>query len=136
MPPYELDRLLTPRDFYRTGQSIPSLVVSPLVCDRSYVLNAKFDWAAGNEGIIFALGDRFCGLVVFVEDGALHCIYQWWHSPRTLSPIPLAAGPQDFEFSYRALGARKGHATVSLNGTRHHHEADLSPTMLRAWRTC
>lgn len=131
VPPYELDRLLTPRDFYRTGQSIPSLVVSPLVCDRSYVLNAKFDWAAGNEGILFALGDRFCGLVVFVEDGALHCIYQWWHSPRTLSPIALAAGPQDFEFSYRALGARKGHATLSLNGTRHHHEADLSPTMLR-----
>ena len=63
----------------------PTVVISPLVADRSYVLSAHFDWQPGNEGIIFALGDRFCGLVLFVENDALHCIYQQWHNPKTLT---------------------------------------------------
>jgi arylsulfatase len=78
MPPYEVDRVLLPRDFYRQGQSIPSVVVSPLVGDRSYALSAHFDWQPGNEGIIFALGDRFCGLVLFVSSGTTPK-----HSPRS-----------------------------------------------------
>jgi|694.fasta_scaffold09265_3 arylsulfatase len=131
LPPYELDRVLLPREFFRAGQSIPSVVITPLIADRSYVLTARFDWQPGNEGIIFALGDRFFGLVLFVEDGALHCIYQQWHNPRTLTPIALSAGAQNFEFDYRATGGRKGHATVSLNGTRHLEGVDLSPTLMR-----
>jgi arylsulfatase len=131
MPPYELDRVLLPRDFYRLGQSIPAVVISPLVADRSYVLSAHFDWQPGNDGIIFALGDRFCGLVLFVEDDALHCIYQQWHNPKTLTPIPLSAGAQIFTFDYRATGARKGNATVSLNDTVQLEGVDLSPTLVR-----
>ena len=131
MPPYELDRVLVPRDFYRLGQSIPSVVVSPLVADRSYLLSAEFDWQPGNEGVIFALGDRFCGLVLFAEDGALHFIYQQWHNPQTLTPIRLSAGAQTFSFDYRAIGARKGHATVSLNGVVQVEAVDLSPTLVR-----
>ncbi len=131
MPPYELDRVLLPRDFYRLGQSIPSVVVSPLVADRSYLLSAEFDWQPGNEGVIFALGDRFCGLVLFAEDGALHFIYQQWHNPQTLTPIRLSAGAQTFSFDYRAIGARKGHATVSLNGVVQVEAVDLSPTLVR-----
>ena len=131
MPPYEVDRVLLPRDFYRQGQSIPSVVVSPLVGDRSYALSAHFDWQPGNEGIIFALGDRFCGLVLFVEEGALHCIYQQWHNPKTLTPIPLSAGMQTFVFDYHAIGSRQGNATVSLNGMVHLQGIDLSPTLVR-----
>jgi arylsulfatase len=131
MPPYEVDRVLLPRDFYRQGQSIPSVVISPLVGDRSYALSAHFDWQQGNEGIIFALGDRFCGLVLFVEEGALHCIYQQWHNPKTLTPIPLSAGTQTFVFDYHAIGSRQGNATVSLNGMVHLQGIDLSPTLVR-----
>lgn len=131
VPPYEVERMLAPRDFYRVGQSIPSLVVSPLVCDRDYVLKARFDWSSGNEGIIFSLGDRFCGLVLYVEEGALHCIYQWWHQPKVLEPITLAAGWQEFELRYRATGMRKGHADVVLNSVPRLKNVDLSPTMLR-----
>ena len=131
MPPYELDRVLLPRDFYRLGQSIPSIVVSPLVADRSYLLRADFDWQPGNEGVIFALGDRFCGLVLFAEDGALHFIYQQWHNPKTLTPIRLSAGAQTFSFDYRATGSRKGHASLSLNGVVQVEGVDLSPTLVR-----
>ncbi|MFN0163922.1 MAG: arylsulfatase [Burkholderiales bacterium] len=131
VPPHEVERMLAPRDFYPVGQSIPSLVVSPLVCDRDYLLKAWFEWRSGDEGVIFALGDRFCGLVLYVEAGALHCIYQWWHAPTVLAPIAMAAGRQVFELNYRATGKRQGRADVVLNGELHHSGADLSPTMLR-----
>ena len=123
--------MLAPRDFYRVGQSIPSLVVSPLVCDRDYVLKARFEWCAGNEGVIFALGDRFCGLVLYVEAGALHCIYQWWQRPKVLEPLGLTAGWQEFELRYRASGMRRGQADVVLNGAPRLQRVELSPTMLR-----
>ncbi|MBM3354364.1 MAG: arylsulfatase [Betaproteobacteria bacterium] len=131
VPPHEVERMLAPRDFYRVGQAIPSLVVSPLVCDRDYVLKAWFEWTPGDEGIIFALGDRFCGLVLYVDAGALHCIYQWWHAPTLLKPVALAAGRQAFELRYRATGKRQGCADVVLNGEPRLTGADLSPTMLR-----
>ena len=130
-PPYELDRILIPRDFFRIGQSIPGLVITPMVGDRSYVLTARFDWQPGNEGVVFALGDRFCGLALFVDGGALHFVYQWWYSPKAISPIPLSKGSQHFEFAYSAIGGRKGLADVSLNGIQHFKGLDLSPSLLR-----
>jgi arylsulfatase A-like enzyme len=130
-PPYELDRILIPRDFFRVGQSIPGLVLTPMIGDRSYVLTARFEWHAGDEGVIFALGDRFCGLALFVEGGALHLVYQWWYSPKAISPITLSEGSQDFAFTYRAIGGRKGLANVSLNGFDHCTDLDLSPSLLR-----
>lgn len=131
VPPYEVERMLAPRSFYRIGQSIPSLAVSPLVCDRCYRLEARFNWAPGEEGIIFSLGDRFCGIVLYVESGQLHFIYQWWHRPTELQPIALNAGSQTFELHYRALGGRQGKADLVLNGVRFVDTVDLSPTMLR-----
>lgn len=131
VPPYEVERLLAPRDFYRIGQSMPSLVVSPLVSDRSYRLEARFDWSPGDEGIVFSMGDRFCGMVLSVESGHLHFVYQWWHRPRVLEPMALGAGTQVFELHYRALGGRKGQADLCLNGVRYVEHADLSPTILR-----
>ena len=130
-PPYELDRLLVPRDFFRTSQSIPGLVITPMVGDRSYVIRADFDWKSENTGVIFALGDRFCGLTLFVRSGALYFVYQWWHSPKSLAPIKLVEGPQIFEFRYKAIGERKGIANVTLNGVICFVDLDLSPTLLR-----
>ena len=130
-PPYELDRILIPRDFYRAGASIPGLLLTPMVADRSYLISARFEWHPGNEGVIFALGDRFCGLSLFVQDAALQFVYQWWHSPKSLKQIPLSAGLQQFEFSYQATGQRKGQATVSLNGVPQIEAVELSPSLLR-----
>ena len=130
-PPYELDRLLVPRDFFRTSQSIPGLVITPMVGDRSYIIRADFDWKSENTGVIFALGDRFCGLTLFVRSGALYFVYQWWHSPKSLAPIKLVEGPQIFEFRYKAIGERKGIANVTLNGVICFVDLDLSPTLLR-----
>ena len=131
VPPYEVERMLMPRRFYPVGPSVPSLVVSPLVCDRSYTLEAFFEWSPGQEGVIFALGDRFCGLALFVEAGQLHCVYQWWHQPTALPAMALSEGAQTFRFNYVATGGRKGHASAWLNDMQSADAMDLSPTMLR-----
>lgn len=130
-PPHEVDRMLASREFFPTGPSIPSLVISPLVCDRDYRLTATFDWAAGNQGIIFSMGDRFCGMVLYAEGGLLHFIYHWWHQSKTVAPVRLLEGSQRFELCYRALANRQGEADISLNGSIFHAAVNLSPTMLK-----
>lgn len=131
VPPQEIERMLLPRECHRAGQSVPGMVTTPLVADRSYQIDADFDWKRGDEGIIFSLGDRFSGLVVFVEDGALRCVYQWWFNPKELAPIPLSEGQQHFSFDYEATGDRKGRGRLILGGAPATNFVDLSPTLLR-----
>ncbi|OYU98920.1 MAG: arylsulfatase [Burkholderiales bacterium PBB5] len=131
LPPHELADAVAPRSFYRSGQAIPTVVVSPLIADRSFVLTARFDWQPGQEGVVFAMGDRFAGITAFVMEGSLHFVYQLWHRPTELLPIPLQAGTQRFELDYRALGNRKGEGRFSLNGQAVREGVDLSPTMVR-----
>jgi arylsulfatase len=131
VPPYELAGQSAPRDFLPGAQWVPGTVVSPLIADRSYTLSAHFDWRPGQEGVLLALGDRFCGMSLFVIDGALHFVYQWWFSPAELQPVALEPGAQEFVLGYTALGQRRGQGRASLNGMTIHGAAELSPTMVR-----
>lgn len=131
LPPHELADASTPRDFFRAGPSIPGVVVSPLIADRSFTLSARFDWQPGDEGVIVALGDRFAGMTAFVMAGALHFVYQLWYRPIELAPVPLQPGTQHFVLAYSALGERRGQGTVALNATTVLARADLSPTLVR-----
>ncbi|QBR04238.1 arylsulfatase [Paraburkholderia pallida] len=131
LPPHELVDASTPREFYPLGQTIPSVVVSALIADRDFTLRARFDYAAGNEGVIFAMGDRFAGMVAYVMDGALYFVYQLWYRPIELAPIPLAPGKQDFVLRYRALGERRGCGDFQLNGNPVREGVELSPTLVR-----
>lgn len=131
LPPHELADAVAPRDFYRVGASTPTVIVSPLIADRSFELTAWFDWRPDQEGVIVALGDRFAGMTAFVMDGALHFVYQLWNRPIELVPMPLQCGAQRFVLDYRALGDRKGQGTFTLNGQLLHAHVDLSPTLVR-----
>ncbi|WP_137918860.1 sulfatase-like hydrolase/transferase [Hydrogenophaga sp. 2FB] len=131
VPPHEVERMLLPRECHRAGQGLPGMVTTPLVADRSYRIHADFGWKRGDEGIVFSLGDRFSGLVVFVEEGALHCVYQWWFNPKALPPVPLSEGPQRFTFDYEAMGDRRGRGRLVLNGVPVTEAVELSPTLLR-----
>jgi arylsulfatase len=131
LPPHELADASTPRDFYRFGQTIPSVAISPLIADRDFTLRAEFHYSTGDEGVILAMGDRFAGMVAIVSDGALHFIYQLWYRPIELAPIALTPGKQAFVLRYKALGQRKGAGDFYLNGVVVHEAADLSPTLVR-----
>ena len=131
LPPHELAHAATARDFYPAAHWVPAAVVSPLVADCSYQLSVHFSWNPGDEGVLLAIGDRFCGISLFVDQGCLHFVYQWWYSPVELAPVPLQPGAQVFELDYRALGERKGLGQMRLNGQLVQADADLSPTMAR-----
>ena len=131
-PPYMRQRIRMAREFRPGGQSVPNVVIAPLVAgDRSFVLSAHFDWQPGYEGVIVAIGDRFAGMAIYVRDGALHHVHQWWFRPTELAPIPLARGPQVFELDYRAVGARRGEGRIIMNGKELYRAVDLSPTLVR-----
>jgi len=131
-PPYVLDRIARPRTFLPGGQTIPTTVMGPLIGgDRSYRLSARFDWQAGDEGLIYSVGDRFSGVALYVRDGQLHYVHQWWFRPTELAPVALQPGAQYFELDYRAVGARRGEAHITLNGSLVCSALDMSPTLLR-----
>ena len=131
LPPHELKDASTPRDFYRAAQTISSVIVSPLIADRDFTLRATFDYAAGDEGVIFAMGDRFAGMVAYVMDGALYFVYQLWYRPIELAPIALEPGSQEFVLRYSALGQRRGRGEFELNDAPVCESVDLSPTFVR-----
>ena len=131
LPPYELADVNRTRHFYPGGQSIASIVVSPLIADRCFDLCADFDYQAGQEGVIYALGDCFTGMLAFVQDQALHFVWQRWMRPVELAPIPLAAGRHVFKMSFTALGQRQGEANFLLNDLPVISHVTLAPTILR-----
>ena len=131
LPPHELESIQTPRNFYPGGQSIASVVVSPLIADRQFELSVEFDFESGSEGVLYALGDRFTGILAFVENEQLHFVWQRWMRPIELAPIPLTPGHQVFVMSYKALEKRQGEADFSLNGKVLMIQVNLSPTPVR-----
>lgn len=131
LPPYELVSVEMPRNFYQGGQSIASVVVSPLIADRQFELSVDFEFANESEGVLYALGDRFTGILAFVEDQHLHFIWQQWMRPIELAPIPLTEGRHSFVLSYRALEKRQGEADFLLDGKILMSQVSLSPTPVR-----
>ena len=131
MPSHELVRGAQARDFLPAAQWVPSHAVSPLLADRSFLLRAQFEWKAGDEGVIVAIGDRFAGMALFVKEGQLFFVYQHWYSPIELAPITLTPGAQDFVLAFKALGERKGEGRFTLNGAECAAGAELSPTLVR-----
>lgn len=131
LPPHELAHALAPRDFRPGVQWVPGTVVSPLIADRDFTLSACFDWQPGQCGVVFAMGDRFCGMSLFVLDDRLHFVYHWWYSPTEPLPLELQPGAQAWVLHYRALGGRRGQGRLQLNGAERGAAIELSPTMVR-----
>ena len=131
LPPGELADASRPRSFYPGTQPIPGTVVSPMIADRNYELRVLFDWQPGQEGVVLAMGDHFCGMVLYVMDAALHFTFQQWYKPLDLVPVPLSPGRQEFVLQHVALGSRKGRGDCTLNGEVVRDAIDMSPTIVR-----
>ena len=131
LPPHELASANLARQFYPGGQSIPSVIVSPLIADRCFDLSVEFDFAAGDEGVLYALGDRFTGLLAFVENNQLHFVWQRWMRPVELAPISVEPGHHVFTMHYRALEKRQGEADFVMDEHTVLSSVTLSPTPIR-----
>jgi arylsulfatase A-like enzyme len=128
IPPFLADTVNRPRTFFPGAQSVSRVVVGPLIGDRNFKIHSEFEWRSGDEGVIFAIGEAFVGLVLFVMNGSLHFVFHRWMSPVELPPVSLHAGAQNVEFEYRAHGKRRGEGRLLLNGVEVVAATNMSPT--------
>lgn len=130
IPPFLAASVNTPRQFFAGVPTVSRVVVGPLMADRDFTIRSLFDWQPGQQGVIFAIGEVFVGLVLYVMDDALHFTYHRWMSPIELPAIPLTAGAQDVLLDYRALGKRQGQGRLLVNGVEVVPTTALSPTIM------
>ena len=80
--------------------------------------------------MIFAIGEAFVGLVLYVMDGHLHFVFHRWMSPVELPPVALMEGAQDVVLEYSALGQRRGEGRLVVNGQEAVPATGMSPTII------
>lgn len=129
LPPFLAESINTERVFYPGTQTISRAVVSPLIADRCFTITARFNWQPGQEGVIYALGEAFSGLVLYVRDGAAHLVFHRWMSPIELTPLPLPSGDLALRFEYEAVGQRRGRGRLNLDDRGRSQWAELTPTL-------
>lgn len=130
VPPHLETVINSPHTFLPGAGTIALAVVAPLVADRSFVLECTFDHHAGQDGVLFALGDPIAGFALYVRDGEL--LFDYHGDDRgavVAGALPLCDGANVFALHYRATGQRQGSADLWVNGTAHALPS-LSPTLI------
>jgi arylsulfatase len=130
VPPFLEASVSEPRTFHPDAGTAALSVVAPMVADRDFALTCAFGYRTGDAGVLFALGDPIAGVALYVRDGALRFAYHGGQGRAvTAERLPVAAGTNRFVLDYRALGARRGRGTLSVNGDAV-ATLDLSPTII------
>jgi arylsulfatase len=129
VPPFLEDAHARPRTFV-PGSTVALGVVAPLVNDRAYRLLCTFQFAPGDEGVLFALGDLLGGMALYARDGALVFVYRGGQGGEVACDgVPVRPGTNRFELRHEALGERVGRGTIAMNGERV-ATVDMSPTTI------
>ena len=101
----------------------------PLIDDRSFHITVRFEYKAGDVGVLWAIGDPIGGIVVYVEDGNAHVHYNGFGDETSLPSFALANGERTLRLEYEALGGRCGRGRVMLDGAPVIEWSDLSPSL-------
>jgi len=126
----ELATVCEPRTFKPGGQTVHSGLIVPLIANRNFCIRVRFSCKAGDEGILWSIGEQIGGMVLSLEDGALHFYYNGFGEPSILPAVPLAAGGHEVVLDYEATGQRQGRGRLLLDGGDATGWADLSPTLM------
>jgi arylsulfatase len=118
------------RRFLPGAQSVHRSDVVPMVANRAFVARVRFDQRAGDQGVLWALGDIIGGIVMYVEAGRLNLHYNGFGETTDLPPVDLAAGSHEAVLDYEALGQRRGRGRLLLDGAEVVGWRDLSPTLM------
>ncbi len=129
VPPYLESSLAEARTFYPGTGTAALSVVAPMIADRDYTIACDFTYAAGDTGVVFALGDPIAGMALFARNDALVFFYHGGQGRTVECALPARDGANRFELAHRALGARRGTGTVRLNGADV-AALDMSPTTI------
>src|SRR5438132_1781134 len=91
-PPHQRPPANSRRRFLPNGQTVHRGVIAPLIGNRNFKIVTRFRHGAGDEGVLFAIGDVTGGLVLYIEDGVLRLTYNGFGRFHTLSGPPGAGG--------------------------------------------
>ena len=118
-----------PKTFYPGTQTTHRTTISPLVTDRSFKIEANFNYAPGDQGVIYALGDTQLGFILYVEAAQLHFAYNISGQMVELPGVALEPGVQIAILDYNAPGKRQGFGRLLLNGQEVVPKTQMSPTI-------
>jgi arylsulfatase A-like enzyme len=129
VPPFREEAVNATHTF-RPGAGTAAIgVVAPLVADRDYRIECAFAWYAGDEGVLFALGDPIAGMALFVRDGRAAFVYHGGQGQPVACELPLVEGDNRFTLAHRATGQRHGEGVAAMNGIAA-AALDMSPTTI------
>jgi len=121
---------LGPRTFKPGGQTVPGGLIVPLISNRNFCIRVRFSCQAGDQGVLWAIGEQIGGMVLYIEEGTLHFYYNGFGEHSTLPAVPLAAGDHEAMLDYEATGKRQGRGRIFLDGGDATGWGTLSPTLM------
>ncbi|MFT5449799.1 MAG: arylsulfatase A-like enzyme [Gammaproteobacteria bacterium] len=118
-----------PRTFFAGAQTSHREDILPLIDDRSFHITVRFEYKAGDVGVLWAIGDPIGGIVVYIEDGDAHVYYNGFGDCTALPSFAVANGERTLRLEYEALGGRRGRGRVMLDDVAVADWSDLSPSL-------
>src|SRR6516162_8600963 len=129
LPPHQRPPASSRRRFLPNGQTVHRNVIAPLIANRNFRMVAHFRHGAADEGVLYAIGDVTGGLVLYIEDGALHLTYNGYGRFHTLVGPRVPAGERGAALEFEALGRRRGRGRLVLDGDSTEW-GELTPTLM------
>ena len=129
--PFMAQSFAQARTFYPDSETATPYTISPLIADRQFTITCAFAWEAGQEGVLFAIGDNMNGCAAFVTQDKLHVAFCAGTAIQRHVTLPLSAGQRTLTLDHAATGKRQGSGTIRLDHAPLTATLDMSPTFLR-----
>ena len=105
-------------------------MIAPLIGNRNFKIVARFRHGAGDQGVLFAIGDVTGGLVLYIENATLRLTYNGFGRFHALAGPPVPEGERRATLEYEALGRRLGRGRLVLDSHEPSEWGELSPTLM------
>jgi arylsulfatase A-like enzyme len=128
-PAYARELADQARTYLPGMQTVHRADIWPKLSDRAFTVTVRFAYQAGDQGILWAIGDPIGGMVMWIEDGQLTFHYNGFGDTVTLPAVEIQAGDQAATVEYEAVGGRQGRGRLLLNGQEHVGWTPMSPTL-------
>lgn len=126
MPPHLRPPAQSSRRFMPGGQTIHRGTVSPLISDRNFRIRVRLNQGAGDEGVLFSIGDVAGGVVLYIESGQLQLFYNGYGIFHRPAPVPMPSGTCSAVFEFEALGKRTGRGRLLVEAAQAGGKSDAA----------
>jgi Sulfatase len=134
LPPHQRPPAESRRRFLPGGQTVHRGVIAPLISNRNFTITTRFRHGAGDEGVLFAIGDVAGGLVLYIENGALRLTYNGYGRFHALVGPAVSEGERSAVLEYQALGRRRGRGRLVLDNGEAGEWSELAPTLMGGYQ--